>query len=504
MIELRDIGKYFSSNGVVALENANFTLKPGEIHALLGENGSGKSTLMHILAGYFPPTSGTIFVEGEKRRFETPRDALNLRIGMVRQHPGFIRGMKVWENCILGSEGQGWLFFDSARLRNRVEETAAHWRFDLPLGTDAQSLTVSQRQKAAILALLLKDVKWFIFDEPTAALSQEECKSIFELYKHLRSEGRGIIFITHKLHEAEAISDRITVIKAGVTDDNSSIIFTQRHIEPSVRDTKKNILQGKPMLNLSAFVPPCDDYDKILSNGNLNSSRLVIKDLSIEAKGMAALKNVNLHLLSGSILGITGDRNSGLETFESALVGILPFPNKGALPGRWAGTITLNGQDIAGKGTKAFRNAGGAYLGADRLENNLALNLPLFESLIIHAFRRLRFGIFLNMGGLYSWCRAIMNRAGITRPVTDRVSSFSGGMLQRILLAREFAEEASLLVLSEAGSGLDQLSRRKLASELEEYVSKGASALLFSTDAEELLPFTSEILDLRNGDKNEA
>ena len=200
MVELRGISKYFPANGVMALDNAELNLKAGEIHALLGENGSGKSTLMHILAGYIPPTSGSIFVDGKRQRFSSSADALALGIGMVRQHPGYIKGFKVWEDCVLGSEkqrGQG-IFLDSAFQRKRVEEKMNQWHFDLPLDEKAESLTVSQRQKAAILALLLRNVNWFIFDEPTAVLSAEETKNLFQLFDRLQSDGKGIIFITHK------------------------------------------------------------------------------------------------------------------------------------------------------------------------------------------------------------------------------------------------------------------------------------------------------------------
>jgi simple sugar transport system ATP-binding protein len=218
---------------------------------------------------------------------------------------------------------------------------------------------------------------------------------------------------------------------------------------------------------------------------------LEIRDFAAEVPGFPHLRNVNLRLEGGKILGIAGVRDSGLETLELAITGFL---GKGS-----SGSITLNGVRTRGKGVRAFREAGGTYLGADRLGGNLAPDLPLRESLIIHAFQRFRRGIFLDSGRLNSWCEKIMNRAGIARSVYDKASSFSGGMLQRILLAREFAEEGSLVVLSEAGGGLDQLNLGKLAGDLREFVRQGAAALLFSTDAEELLPLADEVLILRNG-----
>jgi len=494
MLELRDISKYFPSNGVMALENSGLSLCPGEIHALLGENGSGKSTLMHILAGYFPPSSGAILVDGRERRFFAPADALALGIGMMRQHPGFIRGFKVWEDCILGAEkprnqrGVRSLFFDPGLSRKRVLEMSEKWKFDLPIDKQAEALTVSQRQKAAILALLLRDVKWFIFDEPTAVLTQEETESLFELFKRLRSEGRGIILITHKINEALSVADRVTVMRHGTTQEindrkNLYILNNTSH-----KDTKAQ----RDKLDMQ--IPP-----------SLLSPILEIKNLGVEKSGLPLIKNINLRLMPGKILGIAGVRDGGLETLELAVTGILDqadsFNGNNPDKSRNEGTITLNSRDITGKGVRAFRNSGGAYLGADRLGSNLAAELPMYESLIIHVYRRARrfFRVFLDTAYLNSHCKKIMSMAGIDRAVSGRPSSFSGGMLQRILLAREFAEEATLLVLAEAGSSLDQQNRAALGEELKAHAGRGAAALLFSTDCDELLSLADEVMILKDG-----
>ena len=507
MVELRGINKYFPSNGITALENADFTLQAGEIHALLGENGTGKSTLMHIMAGYLSPSTGTILVDGLERRFSAPADALALGIGMVRQHPGFIHGFKVWEDCILGAERlksypvnhasvfrikRPGLFFDSVLSRKKLEELSNQWNFDLPLDREAESLTVSQRQKAAVLSLLLRDVKWFIFDEPTAVLTPGETEALFGLFRRLRSEGKGIVFITHKLDEVLTIAGRVTVIRRGVTQEPRST--SELSIE-----ALQNSIFGDSHLFVSKGAWHHDSRE-----GN---PVLLIKDLAIEPAGLPFIRNVNLCLMPGKILGIAGVRDSGLETLELALSGLLEQQDKNPGNGRnvrlckFRGSIALNGRDITGRGVRAFREAGGAYLGADRLGGNLAPELPLKESLVIHAFRRARRWIFLDMGYLNSWCRKIMNRAGIARSASDMAFSFSGGMLQRILLAREFAEDASLMVLAEAGSGLDQLNHTRLMNELRKRVhdSASAAALLFSTDLEELISVADEIMVLRNG-----
>ena len=497
MVELRGISKYFPSNGVTALENANLTLRPGEIHALLGENGSGKSTLMHIMAGYFPPSSGSVLVDGKERRFSSAAGALALGIGMVRQHPGFVKGFKVWEDCILGAEKPELfkkkpfcsLFLNPAISRKRVEELSKRWNFDLPLDGEAESLTVSQRLKAAVLSLLLRDVRWFIFDEPTAVLAAEESKTLYELFYRLRSEDKGILLITHKLNESLNVSDRVTIMQRGVTGES-------RNTKEISLEELKALVFGKVTQQyiLNSSLPP---------KGDSHHFMLEIKNLRVESSGFPHLRNVNLRLMPGTILGIAGVRDSGLETLELAIAGLLEISHKSEgkqkSDSKYEGSIIVNGRDITGKGVRAFREAGGAYLGADRLGGSLAWDLPLSESLIIHAFRAARRGIFLDIAVLNSKTRSIMSRAGISRSAADRANSFSGGMIQRVLLAREFAEDPSLLVLSEPGSSLDEANLEKLAEELKTFAGRGFSALLFSSDLDELKLLADEILTLRNG-----
>ena len=526
MVELRGISKTFPSNGAIALEKADFTLLPGEIHGLLGENGTGKSTLMHIMAGFLTPSSGTIVVDGKQRRFSSSAGALAQGIGMVRQYPGYIRGFKVWEDCILGAERAdhpdkkvppAWrnLFsqklLDPVRSKRRLEELSDRWDFQLPLEGQAESLTVSQRQKAAVLSLLLRDVRWFIFDEPTAVLTPGESASLFELFKGLRSEGRGIAFITHKLDEALSLTDRVTVIRRGITmEARKTNCLSVETLKASIFGSG-GISSGKSVINTTTPGPVTRSFHPVPLGGK--KPLLEIKDLQVELPPLPFIRNVSLRLEPGRILGIAGVRDSGLDTLEMAATGFpgLPAMNRSFLSGRHnkavkiQGQVMLNGTQICGRGAKAFRDAGGAYLGADRLGNSLAQQLPVKESLIIHAFRRARLsspmGIFgfLDMKYLDSWCESIMSRCGIARSVSNRASSFSGGMLQRILLAREFSEDAPLMILSEPGSGLDHKNLEKLEEALRNHARKGGGALLFSTDVEELLSVVDEIMVLRNG-----
>ncbi|MCL2006888.1 MAG: ATP-binding cassette domain-containing protein [Treponema sp.] len=492
MVELKSISKYFPSNGVMALTGASITLRPGEIHALLGENGSGKSTLMHVLAGYFLPTDGSILIAGKPRRFSAPGDALACGIGMVRQHPALIGGFKVWEDCILGAERQkeGTFlsgispFYSPRLLKSKVREVSEGRGFNLPLESPTQSLTISERQKAAVLSLLLRGVKWLIFDEPTSVLTTEEKENFFKLLADLRKEGRGIFLITHKLEEALHLSDRITVIRGGIIEKT----FDSK--EASLEVLEKAIFQGSDTIYSTKMTPSGSTISSINKKPVLS-----VNDLMIKLPGATELNKISFNIPCGEILGITGVRDLGLEALELALCGLLS-------PARdltMQGSISLNGYEILGKGVLAFRRAGGAYLGPDRLGVNLASGLPLRESLLIHAFRRLKRGIFLKAGPLTEFCRRIMDGAGIDRSPSAPVDSFSGGMLQRILLAREFAEEASLLILSEGGSGLDYSKRLELEQRLREIAGQEKAVLLISTDVHELITVADRILVLEEG-----
>jgi simple sugar transport system ATP-binding protein len=498
-VQLKDIQKYFPANGVHALDNTSFDLHGGEIHALLGENGAGKSTLMHIMAGYLTPTSGRILVDTQEQRFASPADALGHGVGMVRQHPHLSPGFMVWEACILGAEpGFPW-FLQPRKARNQVRSLSARWGFDLPLDQDTTTLTVSQRQKTAVLALLLRKVQYLIFDEPTAVLTPGETQGLFELFRLLKKDGKGLVLISHKLEETLSIADRVTVLRKGKTQASRAARSlgnaTLQELMFGI-DRKKRGSLIKDRLRCTAVSPSLSLLTSgESSSGCSESTILSVQGLSIETPGRPFIRHIDLELAPGSIVGIAGVRDSGLETLELGISGLLT-PS--------GGSIRLNGRDLTGKGIKAFREAGGGYLSADRTGSALAPHLPLQDSIIIHAYSRSLRGLLGKWGimeqrFLDSWAIRIMNHAQVAGSFKTRADSFSGGMLQRILLAREFAEKTSLLILAEPGWGLDKQKREWLARELRQYVKPGSGVLLFSTDVDELLAVSDTIWVLRNG-----
>jgi simple sugar transport system ATP-binding protein len=487
MVTLRGIGKYFPSNGVTALENADFELRPGEIHALVGENGAGKSTLMHILAGRLKGGAGKIYLDRKEAVFHSTADALKAGIGMVLQHPTLVPGFKVWEDCILGAEPHTAGLLRPAAARRLVCEISGRWGFDLPIDQKTETLTASQRQKAAVLALILREAAYLILDEATAVLTPRETASLFELLSALKSAGKGIVLISHKLEETLRIADRITVIRRGRTQGTWPAVSLNM-------EKLGSLMFGPAETAESGFPPgtPAFSAEASARKKAAGEALLNVEKLSVAVPGRPLIRGIDLSLTRGKILGIAGVRDSGLETLELALTGFLP-PSEGS--------IILKGRELAGRGPAFFREAGGAYLGT---KHSMAKGLPLGDSIVIHAYRRSlrglpgRFGI-MAPSFLSSWIRTIMHKAEAVGNPRLTGNSFSGGTLQRIALARELAEKAPLLVLAEPGWGLDRNSRKNLAEELRAYREKGGGILIFSTDVDELLSVCDTILVLRNG-----
>jgi simple sugar transport system ATP-binding protein len=393
---------------------------------------------------------------------------------MVRQHPNLAPDFSVWENCILGAESKNFIWMNSPACRKRTAALNEQWGFYLPLDKNAGELTVSEVQKAAILALLLRDVRFLIFDEPTAVLNPAETEKLFELFKKLKSEGKGIVLISHKLDETLPLADRLTVLRHGKT---AAVLEA-----PQQSEYLAGLIFGP--VNTAAV----SNTAPVITEGDLGAV-LSLKNFTVNAVGRPLIRGISLCLERGKILGIAGVRDSGLETLELAVAGFLPS----------SGSITINGNALVKRSARSFRNAGGAYLGT-RTEG---MNLTLRDILIIHAHRHFQKCGFLAVKQLEAWSRLLIKRAKISMQgsvsAAAPATALSGGQLQRLVLTRELAEESPLLVLSEPGRGLDLRYRKILAVRLREYAAKGKGILLFSSDSEELLALCDTVMVLRDG-----
>ncbi|MDR1390599.1 MAG: ATP-binding cassette domain-containing protein [Treponema sp.] len=472
MVELRSVHKYFSSNGVTALCGADLQLRKGEIHALAGENGAGKSTLMHIMAGFMRPSSGEIYVDGKRRVFYNSDQALNAGIGMVPQHPHLVPGFTVWENCILGAIKKTEIIMNKKALFLRVARLNEKWRFHVPLKKQTGDLTVSEIQKSSALALLLRDTRCLVFDEPGAALTLAETQNLFELFFKLKEDGKTVVIISHKLEEMISIADRITVLRGGKT----AAVLSRGDFKTG--ETRlSSLIFGNEEAAAQTVKPAA------VKN---NAAVLELNDFTVAVSGRPLIRGVDLELRRGSILGIAGVRDSGIETLELAIAGFLPS----------TGRYKVNGNAVEKRTPLNFRRAGGAYLGA----RNEGAALPLEMLMVIHAHRRLKKYGFLRKKALREWTARIMKYASVPDHLYRAPgAAFSGGQLQNMLLMREYAEDTALLVLAEPGRNLDRRSCKRLSRVLTERAANGGGILLFSSDCDELLSLCGEIRVLQGG-----
>ncbi|MDR2181886.1 MAG: ATP-binding cassette domain-containing protein [Treponema sp.] len=475
MVELRKIQKHFSSNGVTALSGADFTLREGEIHALVGENGAGKSTLMHIMAGFIKPGGGTVSVDGKDCVFHSPARALRAGIGMVRQHPHLVPSFTVWENCVLGSMKNPFAFINQKACIAAAALQNEKWNLCLPLEKCAKELTVSEEQKISILALLLRDVRYLVFDEPTAVLNDAESQNLFEIFGRLRNEGKAVVIISHKLEEMAQAADRVTVLRQGKT----AAVLTGAGLRKTGVDALGELVFGPEESTVQARVKPPEINDA-------DAPVLRLGGFTVQVPGRPFVRGIDLVLRRGTILGIAGVRDSGLETLELALTGFLPS----------AGIFEINGTAQGTGSVQSFRRSGGAYLGT----RNEGIALPVEKQLIIHAHRRFETHGFLQKRPLAGWTALIMKHAQVPEHLCRAPgTAFSGGQMQRLLLMREYAEDTPLLVLAEPGRGLDRRFRKRLAVILRERAEKGAGIVVFSTSCDELLTLADEVMVLRDG-----
>lgn len=472
-IEMRDIVKRFP--GVVANAGVSFAVRKGEIHALLGENGAGKSTLMNILFGLHQPDEGEILVDGQPVRFHSPRDAVDAGLGMVHQHFMLIPRFTVAENIILGSEGPG-VLLDRATAERKVGELADAYGLRLDPKARVEDLPVGLRQRVEIVRALFQGGKTLILDEPTALLTPQEVEELYGILERLRADGGTIIFITHKLREVAAISDRVTVIQRGRTVGTLE-----------TKDTTANqlaeLMVGRNV-KLQVDRTPGNPGEILLAAEHLRSP---------SSHGKNAVDDLSLVVRSGEIVGICGVEGNGQTELIEMLAG-LRKPE--------SGTVRIAGDEVTGQNPNKLREAGLSYIPEDRHGRGLVLDFSLSENMLLGNLDKEPFcdGSRIDYGATEAITRQSMADFDVRAPSSAvPARTLSGGNQQKLIIAREMYRRPKVVLAVQPTRGLDVGAIEFVHKQLVEQRDSGHAILVVSFELDEILDLSDRILVLFGG-----
>jgi simple sugar transport system ATP-binding protein len=476
-VELRDITKRFP--GVVANDGVRFEAAAGEVHALLGENGAGKSTLSNILTGLYRPDEGEILLDGQVVSFASPRDALDAGIGMVHQHFRLVPPFTVAENVMLGDHrGEGRKFMvHPRRIERRVSELGARYRIAVEPRARIWQLSIGEQQRVEILKALYREARILILDEPTAVLTPQESESLFETLRVMADEGRTIIFISHKLHEVKAVSDRVTILRDGKT------IETVATADATPRSLA-SLMVGREV-SLAARV------ERALEIGEpvLEVADLWAKD----DRGGDALRGIDLTLCAGEILAIAGVAGNGQRELAETISGMRS-------PAR--GEIRVGGRKLRGGDAREAIQAGIAHVPEDRLHTGVAPSLSIASNLVLKAYRRkqLARGPLLKLRTIRSHASRLIQRYDVRGGGPELPARrLSGGNLQKVVLAREFEGSPRVLVVASPTRGLDVAALETVHGYVREAADGYVGVLLISEDLDEILALADRIAVMYEG-----
>lgn len=473
MLEMTGITKRFP--GVVANDGINVTVAAGRVHTILGENGAGKSTLMKILYGLYRPDEGTIRLDGETVDIESPSDAIARGIGMIHQHFMLVPTLTVAENVALGLRspvGRA----DMGPIKRRLAEVSE--RYGLRVDPDAYiwQLAVGERQRAEILKALYRDANLLVLDEPTAVLTPPEVDELFVTLRQMTADGKGLIFISHKLHEVMELSDDITVLRDGRVSG---------HAVPAETSPQQlaEMMVGRPV-QLTRNVAATDPGE----------AKLVVDGLTVRGdRGLVTVDDVSLAVRASEIVGIAGVSGNGQRELAEAIVGLRPIE---------AGSITIGGHRPASPTPASVRALGLAYVPEERMKDGVVAEMTVAENLMLLDYRRPPFtrrGL-LDFSAIKKRCAELVDAYSVKTPTLETATrNLSGGNIQKLVIAREFTSDASVLVVAQPTRGVDIGAAEYIHERLLEQRADGAAILLISEDLDEVLALSDRVVVMFEG-----
>ena len=473
LLQMRDITKRFP--GVLANDHVSLELYPGEVLALLGENGAGKSTLMNVLVGLYRPDEGEIVVRGRKVEIHSPRDAAALGIGMVHQNFMLVETMTVAENIILGMPD---LPFkpDMEAVNARIRELSARYNLEVDPTAYIWQLSVGEQQRVEILKLIYRGAEILILDEPTAVLTPQEAEELRRVIQLMTAEGKAAIFITHKMEEVMAFSQRVMVLARG------RVVAEKRTAETSPQELAQLMVGREVLFRLEKRA--CQPGAVVLE----------VRDLTAENdKGLPALRGITLQIHAGEILGIAGVAGNGQRELAEAITGLRKATG---------GSVHIGPHDVTNQPPLRAIQAGVSHIPEDRMGMGAVGNMAVADNLAMKGYRQspLGTGGVLRYPRILEFARRMIETFRIATPSPQtRVKFLSGGNLQKTILAREITACGGLLVAVHPTRGLDVGATEAVRKLLLEQRDQGAAVLLISEDLEELLAISDRIAVMFEG-----
>jgi ABC-type uncharacterized transport system ATPase subunit len=476
-VEMHHVSKQFPL--VIANDDVTFTVKEGEIHALVGENGAGKSTLMNILYGLFHADSGTLTVKGKNVQFLGPADAIAHGIGMVHQHFMLIPPLTVAENVVLGLEPSKRGFVDVVRANQIVQTLSDQYGLKVDPAVKVETLSVGVEQRIEIIKILYRGADIMILDEPTAVLTPQEVDELFEILRALKAQGKTIIFITHKLQEVMAVSDTVTVMRRGkVVGTIATGDTTQQEIA--------TMMVGRQVLFRVERTPAAP-----------GAIVLRVKDLSaLNNKYLPALRAISFDVHEGEILGIAGVEGNGQTELAEVLTGLRKAQS---------GTVELNGREITNCSPRIVREQGTGHIPEDRQRRGLVLDFTVAQNMVLGIHYRQPFvrhlGLdVINLGPIREKAQRLLQEFDIRPPDQENLTgNLSGGNQQKVIVARELDQNPKLLIAAQPTRGIDVGSIEFIHQRLIQARNTGKAVLLISADLEEILSIADRIAVMYEG-----
>ena len=464
LVSIHNLSKSFP--GVRALDNVRFDLRAGEVHALMGENGAGKSTLMKILAGVYRKDEGEIKLDGQLVEIDSPVHAQHLAIGIIHQELNLMPHLTAAQNIFLGREPRDrWgIFLDEERLNRDTQVLFDRMNLVLDPRTPIGELTVARQQMVEIAKALSFKSRVLIMDEPTAALNNAEIDELFRIIRQLKSEGVGIVYISHKMDEIQRISDRITVMRDGSTIDTVPAGTAMQRVIA--------MMVGRNLEQAEKFIPDTSANEVLLDVRGLNRGR-TIRDVSFSVR-------------RGEIVGFAGLMGAGRTEVARAVFGADPIDS---------GEVLMHGRVIKLTSPQDAVQAGIGYLSEDRKHFGLATGMDVASNITLPSLKRwLKWGVFLNQSAIRDISRQMVEKLRIKTPsLTQTARLLSGGNQQKVVIAKWLVQDCEVLIFDEPTRGIDVGAKSEIYKLLNELAAQGRAIVVISSELPEVLLLSHRI-----------